>query len=189
MSGTKEESRREYAEQKAELDRKSKLLNEAELTKNKLETTIRDLQTEVKALKNKVDFLEMERDNLQSQSESQTKLHNSQVQALEAVLESVTREKEVAKEHYEKLLEREREQAEEREYSIKKEFSAKLNELEDQYNALREHIEQGDSFGPENVKLWEEIEVLRSEKSVLEEEIGGLRSQLSIGGDHAVGVV
>lgn len=67
------------------------------------------------------------------------------------MLESVTKEKETTKEHYEKLLEQEREQAEEREYSIKKEFSTKLNELEDQYNALREHIEQSDSFGPENV--------------------------------------
>lgn len=67
------------------------------------------------------------------------------------MLESVTKEKESTKEHYEKLLERERERAEEREYSMKKEFSAKLNELEEQYNALREHLEQGDSFGPDNV--------------------------------------
>lgn len=67
------------------------------------------------------------------------------------MLESVTKEKETSKEHYEKLLEQEREQAEEREYSIKKEFSTKLNELEDQYNALREHIEQSDSFRPENI--------------------------------------
>ncbi|KAI1731987.1 hypothetical protein Ddc_00835 [Ditylenchus destructor] len=173
-----EDLRKEYQEQRAELDRKSKLLNVAESTRRKLESTIRELQIEVKALKNKVDFLEMERDNLQSQSESQTQLHNSQVQALEAVLESVTKEKETTKEHYERLLEKEREQAEEREYSIKKEFSTKLNELEDQYNALREHIEQSDSFGPENVKLWEEIECLRSEKSTLEDEVIGLRTRL-----------
>uniref|UniRef100_A0A915D4U9 Protein FAM184A/B N-terminal domain-containing protein n=1 Tax=Ditylenchus dipsaci TaxID=166011 RepID=A0A915D4U9_9BILA len=156
--------RKDYHDQKAEFDKKLKLLNVAETARQKLESTIRELQIEVKALRNKVDFLEMERDNLQSQSESQTQLHNSQVQALEAVLE---------------LLEREREQAEEREYSIKKEFSTKLNELEDQYNALREHIEQSDSFGPENVKLWEEIECLRSEKSILEDEVTGLRTQLT----------
>lgn len=61
------------------------LLNIVETAKSKLEAVIRDLQTEVKALKNKVEFLEKERVNLQSQSESQTKLQNSQVNALEAV--------------------------------------------------------------------------------------------------------
>jgi hypothetical protein len=46
------------------------------------------------------------------------------------MLESVTKEKEAAAQHYEKLLERDREIAEEREYAIKREFSMKLTELE-----------------------------------------------------------
>lgn len=77
--------RQEHAQQQLELKRKASLLNAADATRNKLEMTIRELYVEVKALKNTVAYLEMERDNLQSQSESQTQLHNSQVQALEAV--------------------------------------------------------------------------------------------------------
>ena len=57
-----------------------------------------------------VEFLEKERENLQSQSESQAQLQNSQVDALEAVLESVTKEKESTKEHYENLLFKEKQQ-------------------------------------------------------------------------------
>ena len=57
-----------------------------------------------------VEFLEKERDNLQSQSESQAQLQHSQVDALEAVLETVTKEKEATKEHYEGLLAKERQQ-------------------------------------------------------------------------------
>ena len=60
------------------------------------------------------------------------------------MLESVTKEKEATTKHYEKLVERDRELAEEREYVIKREFSIKLNELESQYNALREHIDKTD---------------------------------------------
>uniref|UniRef100_A0A183URU5 FAM184 domain-containing protein n=1 Tax=Toxocara canis TaxID=6265 RepID=A0A183URU5_TOXCA len=137
-----QQTKQQYREQEEELQRKSNLLNIVETAKSKLEAVIRDLQTEVKALKNKVEFLEKERENLQSQSESQTQLQNSQVHALEAVLESVTKEKESTKEHYEGLLDRERQQAEEREYAMKKEFSAKLNELEEQYNNLKEQLEQ-----------------------------------------------
>lgn len=79
------ELRRDYVGRQAELERKASLLNAAETTRDKLEATIRDLTIELKALKNKVSYLEMERENLQCQSESQTQLHNSQVQALEAV--------------------------------------------------------------------------------------------------------
>lgn len=77
--------RKEYTKQKTDLESKSKLLTIAEITQTKLETVIRELQNEVKTLQNKVEFLEMERENLQGQSDSQTHLHNSQVQALEAV--------------------------------------------------------------------------------------------------------
>lgn len=58
------------------------------------------------------------------------------------VLETVTKEKESTKAHYEDILERERQQAEEREFAMKKEFSSKLNELEAQYNNLKDHIER-----------------------------------------------
>uniref|UniRef100_A0AC34Q5A6 Protein FAM184A/B N-terminal domain-containing protein n=1 Tax=Panagrolaimus sp. JU765 TaxID=591449 RepID=A0AC34Q5A6_9BILA len=168
----------DYKEQQQELQSKIQMLSAAENTKSKLENIIKELQTEVRTLKNKVEFLEKERENLQSQSESQTQLQNSQVKALEAVLESLTKEKESTKEHYEKMLEKEREQAEEREFSMKKEFSTKLNELEEQYGSLREHLETSETFGPENVKLWEEIEMLRSEKANLEDEVNGLKTQL-----------
>lgn len=56
------------------------------------------------------------------------------------VLETVTKEKESTKEHYEGLLEKERQQAQEREFAMKKEFTTKLNELEDQYNSLKEQF-------------------------------------------------
>lgn len=54
----------------------------------------------------------------------------------------MTKEKKSTKDHYEGLLERERQQAEEREYAMKKEFSSKLNELESQYNNLKDHLER-----------------------------------------------
>ena len=57
------------------------------------------------------------------------------------MLESVTKEKETTKEHYENLLDQERAQAEEREYAMKKEFGKKLNEIEDQYNSLKDHFD------------------------------------------------
>lgn len=79
------ELRKDYEIKQADLQRKSTLLNAAESTRDQLESTICDLSVEVKALKNKIIYLEMERENLQSQNESQTHLHNSQVQALEAV--------------------------------------------------------------------------------------------------------
>ncbi|EJW81196.1 hypothetical protein WUBG_07894, partial [Wuchereria bancrofti] len=151
------------------------LLNIVETAKSKLEAFIRDLQAEVKALKNKVEFLEKERENLQSQSESQTKLQNSQVNALEAVLESVTKEKESTKDHYESLLERERQQAEEREYAMKKEFSSKLNELESQYNNLKDHLEHNTKRNVE-----QEILDVKEENRALLTEVDTLKHKLDL---------
>ncbi|KHN84403.1 Uncharacterized protein Tcan_08401 [Toxocara canis] len=175
-----QQTKQQYREQEEELQRKSNLLNIVETAKSKLEAVIRDLQTEVKALKNKVEFLEKERENLQSQSESQTQLQNSQVHALEAVLESVTKEKESTKEHYEGLLDRERQQAEEREYAMKKEFSAKLNELEEQYNNLKEQLEQNAKRDKEELqdKTEQQISSLRTENSILTTELNALKSKL-----------
>uniref|UniRef100_F1KRI0 Tag-278 n=1 Tax=Ascaris suum TaxID=6253 RepID=F1KRI0_ASCSU len=176
-----QQTKQQYREQEEELQRKSNLLNIVETAKSKLEAVIRDLQTEVKALKNKVEFLEKERANLQSQSESQTQLQNSQVHALEAVLESVTKEKESTKEHYEGLLDKERQQAEEREYAMKKEFSAKLNELEEQYNALKEQLEQNAQRDKEELqgKTEQQISSLRSQNSILIVELNALKSKLN----------
>ncbi|VDK79170.1 unnamed protein product [Onchocerca ochengi] len=170
-----QEAKQQYRQQEEELQRKSNLLNIVETAKSKLEAFIRDLQAEVKALKNKVEFLEKERENLQSQSESQTKLQNSQVNALEAVLESVTKEKESTKDHYESLLERERQQAEEREYAMKKEFSSKLNELESQYNSLKDHLEHNSK---RNVK--QEISDVKEENRALLTEVDALKRKLDL---------
>uniref|UniRef100_A0A1I7VEM9 Trichohyalin n=1 Tax=Loa loa TaxID=7209 RepID=A0A1I7VEM9_LOALO len=170
-----QEAKQQYRQQEEELQRKSNLLNIVETAKSKLEAFIRDLQAEVKALKNKVEFLEKERENLQSQSESQTKLQNSQVNALEAVLESVTKEKESTKDHYESLLERERQQAEEREYAMKKEFSSKLNELESQYNSLKDHLEHGTKRNVE-----QEISDVKEENRALLNEVDALKHKLDL---------
>jgi hypothetical protein len=43
--------------------------------------------------------------------------------------------------HYEHLMEQERAQADERELAMKKEFGNKLNEIEEQYNGLRDHFD------------------------------------------------
>ncbi|KAM3727110.1 hypothetical protein ACO02O_03794 [Dirofilaria immitis] len=170
-----QEAKQQYRQQEEELQRKSNLLNIVETAKSKLEAFIRDLQAEVKALKNKVEFLEKERENLQSQSESQTKLQNSQVNALEAVLESVTKEKESTKDHYESLLERERQQAEEREYAMKKEFSSKLNELELQYNNLKEHLENSTKGNVE-----QEISDVKEKNRALLAEVDALKCKLDL---------
>lgn len=69
-------------------------------------------------------------------------------------MESVTKEKESTKQHYEGLLDKERQQAEEREFAMKKEFTSKLNELEDQYNSLRDHFEQSNLMD-EVKEVWE----------------------------------
>ncbi|KAI6239043.1 hypothetical protein M3Y99_00606200 [Aphelenchoides fujianensis] len=172
-------SMRKLREKESELNKKAELLEAAEGSRTRLESTVRKLQVEVKALKNKVDFLEIERDNLQSQNESQNSLQNSQVQALEAVLESVTKEKETSKEHYEKLLEKEREQAEAREESLRRELCTKFNELEEQYNALKDYVDESGAFGPESTKILEEVEMLRAQKSYLEEEVVSLQTQLA----------
>ncbi|VDK17305.1 unnamed protein product [Anisakis simplex] len=183
-----QQTKQQYREQEEELQRKSNLLNIVETAKSKLEAVIRDLQTEVKALKKKVEFLEKERENLQSQSESQTQLQNSQVHALEAVLESVTKEKESTKEHYEGLLDRERQQAEEREFAMKKEFSAKLNELEEQYNGLKEQLESNAQRDKQELegKTEEQISSLQSENSVLVVELNALKSKLKAVNDNDV---
>uniref|UniRef100_A0A0R3RI27 FAM184 domain-containing protein n=1 Tax=Elaeophora elaphi TaxID=1147741 RepID=A0A0R3RI27_9BILA len=170
-----QEAKQQYRQQEEELQRKSNLLNIVETAKSKLEAFIRDLQAEVKALKNKVEFLEKERENLQSQSESQTKLQNSQVNALEAVLESVTKEKESTKDHYESLLVRERQQAEEREYAMKKEFSSKLNELESQYNSLKDHLEHNTKRNVE-----QEICDVKEENRSLLTEVDALKHKLDL---------
>ncbi|VIO85852.1 Trichohyalin, putative [Brugia malayi] len=170
-----QEAKQQYRQQEEELQRKSNLLNIVETAKSKLEAFIRDLQAEVKALKNKVEFLEKERENLQSQSESQTKLQNSQVNALEAVLESVTKEKESTKDHYESLLERERQQAEEREYAMKKEFSSKLNELESQYNSLKDHLEHSTKRNVE-----QEILDVKEENRALLTKVDTLKYKLDL---------
>ncbi|VDP03695.1 unnamed protein product [Heligmosomoides polygyrus] len=173
------EHRQNFLQQEEELKKKSKLLNVVEAAKIKLEVVIRDLQTEVRALKNKVEFLEKERANLQSQSESQTKLQNSQVNALEAVLESVTKEKEATKDHYEGLLIKERQQAEAREHAMKKEFSSKLNELEEQYTSLKEDLEHSARLDRDELResTQHEIRTLRTEKALLEAEVSALKQK------------
>lgn len=92
------------------------------------------------------------------------------------MLNSVTEEKEGCAERCKQLLDRERAEAEERELALRREFTEKLGELEEQYNGLREHVEQGamgsmgeeEQSGAENEKLWEEIESLRAERAELE---------------------
>nr|CAD2183042.1 unnamed protein product [Meloidogyne enterolobii] len=160
-------------EQREHLEQRNALLKNAEELRAKLEQTIGELRKEVIALSNRVDLLEIERDGLRAQAESQTELHESQLTALEAMLESVTREKEECAERCEETLQKERAEAEERESTLRGEFSTKLSELEEQYNGLREHVEREEDgeFGPENEKLWEEVELLRGEKTDLEEKI------------------
>ncbi|KAK5967231.1 M protein repeat protein [Trichostrongylus colubriformis] len=171
--------RQKYQEQEMELREKSNLLAVVEAAKAKLEVIIRDLQTEVRTLKNKVEFLEKERANLQSQSESQAMLQNSQVKALEAVLESVTKEKEAAKEHYENILVKERQQAEAREHAMKKEFSSKLNELEEQYTCLKEDLEHSAKLDRNELResTQYEISTLQTEKALLEAEVKALKQK------------
>ncbi|CAD5222517.1 unnamed protein product [Bursaphelenchus xylophilus] len=168
----------ELSEKETELNKKVELLQTAEATKTRLESTVRKLQVEAKALKNRVDFLEIERDNLKCQSESQTYLQNTQIHALEAVLQSVTKEKETSKEHYEQLLGAEREQAEQREHHLRKELCSKFNELEEQYNSLKEFVDGTQTFGPDSMKLLQELDVLRSQRNNLEEEVTELKFQL-----------
>lgn len=165
----------ELSQKETELNKKAELLDAAEESRSHLETTIRKLQMEVKGLKNKVDFLEIERDNLQCQSESQANLQTSQINTLEAVLESVTKEKETSKEHYEKLLE----QADAREKSLRQELNSKFNELEFQYNNLKEFVGESEAFGPESAKMLEELGMLRAQKIYLEDEIANLHAELA----------
>ncbi|CAO4385142.1 unnamed protein product [Caenorhabditis nigoni] len=174
------ECKQKFQQQEEELRRKARLLTVVEAAKEKLESVISDLQIEVKALKNKVEFLETERRNLQSQSESQTQLQSSQVNALEAVLDSVTKEKENTKEHYESLLLKERQQAEIREHAMKKEFSCKLNELEEQYTSLKEELEESARLDKDELRESSQIEIqaLRTEKSILAAEIRVLTQKI-----------
>jgi hypothetical protein len=75
------------------------------------------------------------------------------------MLESVTRDKEDCMERYEVMLHNERADAEERETNMRREFTEKLGELEEQYNELREHVNResggADELGPENEVLLE----------------------------------
>ena len=67
------------------------------------------------------------------------------------MLEAVTKEKEGAKEKLEEALGEEKGKAQEREMALRREFSAKLGELEEQYNGLRAHVEEeSGQLGPEN---------------------------------------
>jgi len=91
------------------------------------------------------------------------------------VLETVTNEKKTSQEHYEKLLE----QADAREKSLRKELSTKFNELEEQYNALKDYVDESGAFGPESAKILEEVGVLRAQKSYLEGEVSNLHAQLA----------
>lgn len=174
------ECKLKFQQQEEELRRRARLLTVVEAAKEKLESVISDLQVEVKALKNKVEFLETERRNLQSQSESQTQLQSSQVNALEAVLDSVSKEKENTKEHYESLLLKERQQAEIREHAMKKEFSCKLNELEEQYTSLKEELEESARLDKDELRESSQIEIqaLRTEKSILAAEIRVLTQKI-----------
>ncbi|PAV79120.1 hypothetical protein WR25_03201 isoform B [Diploscapter pachys] len=171
------EYRLKFQEQEEELKRKAKFINTVTAESEKLQLVIKDLKLEVKTLKNKVEFLEKERENLQSQSESQAQLQNSQVDALEAVLENVTKEKESTKEHYENLLFKEKQQAEAREHAMKKEFSSKLNELEEQYTSLKEDLEHSARLDKDELResTQQEIDSLRREKQLLEAEIAALK--------------
>lgn len=195
-----EEHRQRLAAHQCELEQKVAQLTEAEADRARLEQTVRELRMEVQALRNRVELMEVERDGLQAQTQSQTKLHDSQLTALEAMLESVTRDKDGCVQQYEEMLQNERLLSERRENELRREFSAKLGELEEQYNGLREHVEQhereqldtgaeeednseGASAGQygttRNEKLWQEIESLRAEKKELEEELLDERSARS----------
>lgn len=181
------ETKQRYREQEEELQHKTNEVKVLDMAKSKLEALLRDLETEVKTLKSKVEFLEKERENLQSQSESQTQVQNSQVKALEAVLETVTKEKESTKEHYEGLLDKERQQAQEREFAMKKEFTTKLNELEDQYNSLKDQFGNVPQYDRDEVheRLQSEIETLQNDNISLTSEIMTLKAQLQDGSAQA----
>ncbi|CAJ0933003.1 unnamed protein product, partial [Mesorhabditis belari] len=177
----------ECAQEKAEATRKAdelknkyETLVSVESARNELQSVIVDLNTQVKTLKNKVEFLEKERTNLQSQSESQTHVHDSQVHALEAMLDTVTKEKESTKENYEKLLAKEKQQAEAREHAMKKEFSTKLNELEEQYNALKEDLEHSARADRDELReaTAREMDSLRAERDLLESQFEALKEQI-----------
>ncbi|KAL3112787.1 hypothetical protein niasHT_019761 [Heterodera trifolii] len=163
-----EEATRELSAQRERAQR----LNGAEEARERLEETVRELRKELIGLRSKAELLEEERDGLKAQCESQAQLHDSQVTALEAMLQSVTSEKDGCEQRCQELVDRERADAEERELTLRREFSAKLGELEEQYNGLRQHVERENTehFVPEN-KLWEEIESLRAEKGELEKEL------------------
>ena len=64
------------------------------------------------------------------------------------MLESVTKEKATSKEHYERLLEQERESAERREEALRRDLCSKFNELEEQYNALKLYVDESGALGP-----------------------------------------
>uniref|UniRef100_A0A0N4ZCD8 FAM184 domain-containing protein n=1 Tax=Parastrongyloides trichosuri TaxID=131310 RepID=A0A0N4ZCD8_PARTI len=143
--------------------------------KYELESKIKAQDDELKNLKDKNSFLETERSNLLSQSESQAEMQKSQLQAMEAVLESVTKEKELCKENYERELLKEKEASQDREFQMKKEFSAKLNKLEDQYSSLRDKMDGCDDESLEKEqKMVAELDAMMIENRKLREKIMNL---------------
>jgi hypothetical protein len=86
-------------------------------------------------------------------------------------LESVTKEKESTKAHYEALLEQEHIQAEEREFAMKKEFGNKLNDIEEQYNGLREQFD---------ANLIDERELIRAVSKIERESIDTVHNSSKI---------
>ena len=63
---------------------------------------------------------------------------------------------------------------------MKKEFSAKLNELEEQYTSLKEDLEHSARLDQDELResTQQEIGSLRNEKSLLEAEVSALKQKL-----------
>ncbi|CEF59551.1 Hypothetical protein SRAE_X000129800 [Strongyloides ratti] len=162
-----------------EINENQKICNFLKNEKYELESKIKVQDEEIKNLKDKNNFLEIERNNLLSQSESQAEMQKSQLQAMEAVLESVTKEKEACKENYEKELIKEKEASQEREFLMKKEFSMKLNKLEEQYSNLRDKMDDCDDECLEKEqKMVAELETMMLENRKLREKIMNLEDQI-----------
>uniref|UniRef100_A0AAF5DSQ6 FAM184 domain-containing protein n=2 Tax=Strongyloides stercoralis TaxID=6248 RepID=A0AAF5DSQ6_STRER len=162
-----------------EINENQKICTFLKNEKYELESKIKVQNEEIKNLKDKNNFLEIERNNLLSQSESQAEMQKSQLQAMEAVLESVTKEKEACKENYERELIKEKEASQEREFLMKKEFSLKLNKLEEQYSNLREKmVDCDDECLEKEQKMVTELETMMLENRKLREKIMNLEDQI-----------
>uniref|UniRef100_A0A0N5B4X4 FAM184 domain-containing protein n=1 Tax=Strongyloides papillosus TaxID=174720 RepID=A0A0N5B4X4_STREA len=163
----------------SEISENQKICTVLRNEKYELESQIKAKNEEIKNLKDKNNFLEVERNNLLSQSESQSEMQKSQLQAMEAVLESVTKEKEACKENYERELMKEKEASQEREFLMKKEFSSKLNRLEEQYNNLRDKMGDCDDESLEKEqKMVAEMDAMMLENRKLREKIMNLEDQI-----------